>query len=422
MLSIVESGESMAQNNFEEFLFNNYGLTPLALARLFLALDPQVKEAKPSERHLVAELERRYKASSLNVQAIEKLVSRRNDAWSRSTSLKSDVAGSQASLPKAERVKQAFALFEEEPGQFEFLYSYLQANEANIAAATGVSLRVGVRNLVCQNPLLAGKLFAYLTSQPDFSLTTLIDKKRERDAAREWDEQKKALQKAQMAKSLERKRARERAARRWDKLRRQLLKLEIDPSRFKTLQVEEDLLDKFSTRYRKLDDLAFIEKSTERFLPKGIKLVALHRLFEEDVYLYEDAGRLYVSILREMIEVDSGVFLSIYRALNYRFMTRVSHISHPSERCKYLLQVLYPRLSSSSLWVIIKRGDWGAIVDQPNLQEPDFEARWLFLENLSSDPWEWCLKLEALAEELSMKELRLYAQAAGDRWDPAERW
>jgi hypothetical protein len=399
----------------DRHLFHEYGLSTVALARLFLIFDSQVRLRAPKIDALEGELHRRFEEGALQLSAIGALAAKRDEAWTSAISIESLDSPSPVHIPKASQVEEAFNLYRVGDVDVEMFKIYFQANFGRLRRAISPSLDQGFRRQLWADPVLAGKVLTFVLNQEGFNRDSIAAQVEARRFRRNELDARRAEETAMHVALIRRNARRNDVAKRWEKVqaehvRRGRLGLEFAAGKHELTRIE-------SLRQESVENgLTPIDAFQREFFPVGTDLLLLHSWYWECFELPADGTRPLIDIVAENIELEPGFALAIYRTIADWFERDLAAVRPGEDKNKLLFRLLFPQLPPTAFWKVVISGDWVTYALASGSATVPINERAEHLQNLANSPWSWGQAMSKLMENLTSDELHDYARQKGDPW------
>jgi hypothetical protein len=390
---------------FEQYLFEEFGLSSLALARLFLAYDPAVRNVNPPESSLAKELASRFSEGRLDVGAIGRLISWRDAFWQ--------------SKPRKPTLDPAVNLYLDTPSTFAIVKAIFRLDRKAIEAGLEFEFtnRWKFDELPAYLPKEFGQIMCQINSmhRPSKALVETLELRQHHinTARLRKSRHENCLVQAEAAES-------------------RLGVFVADPALILRAEnaVRLALADKgessnlrrmnFGETYRRtnadiVDDLAGA-------LGIGIRIYGLSERYQYELFP-GFSGRKFSEIFLEIAREDPRIFVNLLLRADYWWTRECLRPREAHEAAELIFKFYFRGLDMTYFWAVIAEGDWSKTGIHVRPWEDVKMVKLNYLAGFMRDSGEWLKVFLAIASSPNVK--RYYAahtKRAGQSWEDELRW
>lgn len=423
-------------NSFEKYLFDQWGLNSIALSRLAISFAMQSSKVSATWDQVEREFRNAFHEDRFPVNKVEKIVRYRDLCWKSNVNLEwsPGVQAQYAQKPHSVR-NQALELYGVQLATYSEFKQYLHSKRHGLPSEALRGKFGKLDNLKNSNPKVLGQLLSIAAQDPNCNrldlanLARLVQERKDLEQARRNRERALAFARfeeklRQQQRQLETKQRMERNKSRLARSREEskLRSLDVRHIDFNP-KTSEEIFRLFSrVKSGSLDPIEAIAEYKRDFLPDGVNVYALCAQYESVFRFSEENDHYYYQVISKMGHESSWALHEILMHSTLWFEQDIAKIHDPARRLRHVYEHFFSRADPHGLEVIIRKGNWSSVSGVDSKLESSFEARWQYLEELSSNPWIWNITVDEIASRIPYRLLGLYRAEAGDPWDSSSRW
>ena len=391
--------------DLEQFLYEEYGLSSLALARLFLSHDLAVRKLNPPDHALSRELYARFAKGRLDTDVIRRLASKRDLAWQ--------------AKPRTPALDAAVNLYLHEPSTFKLVKRIFLLDQAAIEERLDFTFnnRVKLDDLPPTLPKEFGQIMCQINAmhRPSKALVETLELRR-----------------------LHIERVRYRKSRH----EACLAHAKSADSRFGTFEPDSELIrsaenalrlaladkgessdlrrKRLGDDYRRTD--ADIVDDIASSLGLDIRIYGLSERYQHELFPGFE-GRRFSEIFLEIARDDPNIFVQLMLRADYWWSRECSKPRDVFDAAELMFKFYFHELDMTYFWAVIAEGDWSKTGIHVHPWEDIKIVKLTYLAEQIGSTSGWLRAFVQIASSPNVKRFyKAHTRRAGQSWDDDLRW